>query len=85
MVTVKVQLTNAGTIVSLANKLTLIAAKDGTRILPAYFSDNYISLLPGETRSVEVQYPADTVKGAAEISLRGWNATPQTVPVKTQN
>jgi Exo-beta-D-glucosaminidase Ig-fold domain len=85
MVTVKVQLTNAGTIVSLANKLTLIAAKDGTRILPAYFSDNYISLLPGETRSVEVQYPADTVKGAAEISLRGWNATPQTVPVRMQN
>jgi Exo-beta-D-glucosaminidase Ig-fold domain/Concanavalin A-like lectin/glucanases superfamily/Glycosyl hydrolases family 2/Glycosyl hydrolases family 2, TIM barrel domain/Glycosyl hydrolases family 2, sugar binding domain len=85
MVTVKLQLTNPGTIVSLANKLTLIAAKDGTRILPAYFSDNYISLLPGETRSVEVQYPADAVKGVSEISLRGWNATPQTVPVKTQN
>ena len=85
MVSVKVQLTNAGTIVSLANKLTLIAAKDGTRILPAYFSDNYISLLPAETRSVEVQYPADAVKGAAEISLRGWNATAQRVPVKTQN
>jgi Exo-beta-D-glucosaminidase Ig-fold domain/Concanavalin A-like lectin/glucanases superfamily/Glycosyl hydrolases family 2/Glycosyl hydrolases family 2, TIM barrel domain len=85
MVTVKLQLANPGTTVSLANKLTLIAAKDGTRILPAYFSDNYISLLPGETRSFEVQYPADTVKGDAEISLRGWNATAQTVPVKMQN
>jgi hypothetical protein len=80
---VKVQLTNTGSVVSLANKLTLIAAKDKTRILPAYFSDNYISLLPGESRSVEIDYPAGTVQGGAEIAVRGWNATPQTVPVRS--
>jgi len=69
-------------VVSLANKLTLISSKDKTRILPAYYSDNYISLLPGETRSIEVEYPAAAPKEGAEINLRGWNTVPQTISVK---
>jgi hypothetical protein len=67
---------------SLENKLTLIDAKDKTRILPAYYSDNYISLLPGKTRTIEVEYPASAAHGPAEITLRGWNAVAQVVPVK---
>jgi hypothetical protein len=81
MVKVKIQLTNPTSVVSLANKLTLIDAKAKSRILPAYFSDNYISLLPGETRSVEVEYPANVEKGTAEIAIRGWNAMPQSIAV----
>ena len=77
----RVQLTNPSSVVSLANKLTLIAVKDKTRILPAYFSDNYISLLPGETRLVEIECPAGALKDKAEIVIRGWNATTQTVNI----
>jgi hypothetical protein len=82
MVKVKVQLTNPATVVSLENKLTLVDAKGKARILPAYYSDNYISLLPGETRTVEVDYPASAARGPAEIALRGWNAVAQTIAVK---
>ncbi len=46
---VRVQLLNKGVAVALQNKLTLVNA-DGSRILPAYYSDNYVSLLPGETQ-----------------------------------
>jgi hypothetical protein len=81
-VKIKVELTNLGTVVSLENKLTLISSRDKERILPAYYSDNYISLLPGETRSIEVEYPAATTKEGAEISLRGWNTVPQIISVK---
>jgi hypothetical protein len=80
MIHIEVHLANAGTAVSLENKLTLLAA-DGSRILPAYFSDNYVSLLPGESRTVNVEYPAGTAHGSAEIALRGWNSVPQTVAV----
>lgn len=80
---VRVQLKNTGGSAALANKLTLLSA-DGTRILPAYFSDNYVSLLPGETREIEIEYPAAAATGAAQIALRGWNLTPQTVPVTPQ-
>ena len=79
---VTVRLTNTAAVVSLANKLTLIDAKDEARILPAYYSDNYISLLPGETRTIEVEYPAIAGRGALVIALRGWNAVPQIVAVK---
>ena len=39
---------------------------DGPRILPAYLSDNYFSLLPGETRTIEIQYPARAGRGVGQ-------------------
>ena len=81
-VKIKVELTNTGNVVSLGDKLTIVSSRSKARILPAYYSDNYISLLPGETRSIEVEYPASASKEGAEINLRGWNATPQTIAVK---
>ena len=74
---VQIELRNTGILVSLANKLTLLNAADGSRILPAYYSDNYISLLPGESREIEIEYPAKSAAGPAQLSLRGWNLTNQ--------
>ena len=48
---------------ALENKLTLVNAGDGTRILPAYYSDNYVSLLPGESKEIEIEFPAAAAKG----------------------
>jgi hypothetical protein len=72
---VTVTLFNAGSAPSLNNKLTLLDAA-GARILPAYYSDNYVSLLPGERRVVDIAYPASAAKGAPHVTLRGWNTTP---------
>ncbi len=84
MIKIRVELTNPDKVVSLANKLTLLDAKSRERILPVYFSDNYISLLPGETRSIEIEYPASASKGSAEIAIRGWNATPQSISIRKE-
>jgi len=54
---VHVELRNNSAVAALATKLTLLAAPDGARILPAYWSDNYVSLLPGEARAIDVEYP----------------------------
>jgi hypothetical protein len=78
---IRVSLRNSGTAVALANKLTLVNS-DGSRILPAYYSDNYVSLLPGETREVEIEYPASSAKGAPQVKLRGWSLGETTVGVK---
>ncbi len=67
---IRVQLQNKGAAVALQNKLTLLKA-DGSRILPAYYSDNYVSLLPGETREVEIEYPAGAAKGAPSGEAQG--------------
>lgn len=78
---VHVRLQNNGNAVALENKLTLLNATDGSRILPAYYGDNYVSLLPGETREIEIEYPASAGTGPAQVALRGWNLAPQTIRV----
>ncbi len=78
---VTVLLNNPGTSASLAIKLTLISANDKQRILPAYYSDNYVSLLPGEARTIEIEYPTKNHSSPAEITLRGWNVVPNTLSV----
>jgi len=70
---VSVSLENTGGAVALAAKLTLLRAGDGERILPAYYSDNYVSLLPGEKRVVEISYPAGQANVPAAVAIRGWN------------
>jgi hypothetical protein len=65
-----ITLANTGQTPALQAKLTLFDAK-GEQILPAYFSDNYLSLLPSETRWVTVRYPQQ--RGTATVRLRGWN------------
>ena len=81
---IRVHLANTGSTVALENKLTLLNAGDGSRILPAYFGDNYVSLLPGETRDIEIEFPASAAHGAAQLTIRGWNLAPQTIAVTPQ-
>jgi glycosyl hydrolase family 2/Ig-like domain-containing protein/concanavalin A-like lectin/glucanase superfamily protein len=81
---VHVQLENRGTSAALANKLTLEAASDGARILPAYLSDNYVSLLPGESRAIEIEYPASAAQGTARLAIRGWNLAATTIPISNR-
>jgi hypothetical protein len=80
-VRVRALLRNSGGVVALANKLTLVNLADGSRILPAYYSDNYVSLLPGESREIEIEYPAKLGNGGARLAIRGWNFAQQIVPV----
>jgi hypothetical protein len=73
-----VSLKNTGTVAAIETKLTLLKA-DGTRVLPSYYNDNYVSLLPGEAREVAIDYPGG---GAAQVGVRGWNVASSMVNVK---
>ncbi len=76
--TVKIE--NSGAAPALMVKLTLQDAATGERILPAYYSENYVSLLPGESRTLTIAFPAGKSKPA--IGLRGWNLETETIDVK---
>jgi len=80
---VRVTLRNNGGAVALENKLTLLNASDKTRILPAYYSDNYVSLLPGESREIDIEYPVSAARGDPEVSLRGWSLSPTVIPMSS--
>jgi hypothetical protein len=72
-----VHLKNNGIVPALLLKLTLEDAVTGARILPAYYSENYLSLLPGEESTVTVKFPAGTKE--AKLALRGWNLGSQVI------
>lgn len=76
---VSVTLSNPSMTPALNVKLTLRDA-NGARVLPAFYSDNYVALMPGESRTVIVRSPVAAGQVAA-VSLRGWNVIEADVPV----
>lgn len=44
------------------------------RVLPVYYSDNYMSLVPGESRTIEIEADAAELKGEEPyLAVDGWN------------
>jgi len=79
-----VALKNTGTNPSVAMKLTLFRP-DNTRVLPAYYSDNYISLLPGEERTIAVHVPPGVEQlSNVHFTLMGWNLPERNVLPATE-
>ena len=76
---VEVELTNHGEGVALAAQVVLRDAATGARVLPAYASDNYVSLVPGERRRLTIEVPGAAREMAVE--LKGWNVRRALVPV----
>jgi hypothetical protein len=73
---VTVTLHNPTKSVALMAHLQLRRQHSGERVLPVYYSDNYVSLLPGENRSVTIQADAKEFNGEeALVVVDGWNVT----------
>ncbi|MDF2188111.1 glycoside hydrolase family 2 TIM barrel-domain containing protein [Paraflavitalea sp. CAU 1676] len=74
---VEVMLSNkAGNPVSFFNRISLLHPATKERILPAFYTDNYITVLPGATRTIQVEYDEHAIKPI--LSVEGWNS-----PIKT--
>jgi hypothetical protein len=78
---IRVELRNTGQTAALENKVTLLHG-DGSQVLPAYYSDNYVSLLPGEDRAITISIAEDQRRSGLRLELRGWNATPVSLEVR---
>jgi hypothetical protein len=73
---ITVTLRNATASVALMAHLQLRRKLSGDRVLPAYPSDNYISLLPNESRTVTIEADAGAFKGEdALVTVDGWNVS----------
>jgi len=76
---VDVVLTNKGREPALAVKITMLDPH-GERVLPVYYDDNYVALLPGESRRIEVICPMQSGQ-CTRVALRGWNAETREVGI----
>lgn len=70
----QVSLTNATERIAFFLELQLVRDKNGEPILPVLWSDNDLSLLPHERKTVTVRFAETDLQGdAAHLTLMGWN------------
>jgi beta-mannosidase len=71
---IHVDIENPTSSFALLAHIQLRKAHSGERVLPVYYSDNYISLLPGETKSIEIEADKSQLTGdSPALALDGWN------------
>jgi exo-1,4-beta-D-glucosaminidase len=68
-----VELHNPGKTLALLTRARVLAKAGGEEILPAYWSDNYVSLLPNETRQLTLELPEVPDQAAFSLAIDGWN------------
>ena len=67
--------------VAFFNRLSLVDPKTKKRILPVFYDDNYISVLPGENKTVVMDYTPSSQEMPL-VSLEGWNVKEQFIEIK---
>jgi hypothetical protein len=77
-----VRVANPTSSVALMIRLKVIRARSGERVLPVFYEDNYFSLLPGESRTVSVEFAAADLAGEPPgLAVSGWNISPQEISI----
>ena len=69
---VTVQLSNSSESLAFFVELRVVDA-DGSSILPVLWDDNYVSILPGESRELTARLPTVGDVNGATLVLQGWN------------
>ena len=74
----RVTLENTGSALAFFVRLTLTAGRDGSAVWPVLWSDNYVSILPGQSRELAVRYESSLLGGAAPVvQVEGLNVPAQ--------
>ena len=73
---VRVQIHNPSRDLAFQVQLSLVDDKSGEEILPVLWEDNYVSLLPGESRVVTARYSSAVTASQLRLEVNGWNIEP---------
>ena len=76
--------------VAFFNRISLVNPVTKQRLLPVFYSDNYVSVLPGESKTIFLEYEPGSGGGTAardgagspQVSVRGWNVEEKLYPIK---
>jgi len=73
--TVTITLTNtSGTNIAFFNRAEVTAGNNGLEVLPVTYTDNYVSLFPGESTTITAKYATSDLGGQAPyLRIRGYN------------
>jgi len=73
---VEVTVDNKQNTLAFFNRLSLVDAGTKAPLLPAFYSDNYITVLPGQQKKVIIEYNKPADKNNLLVDISGWH-TPQ--------
>ncbi len=63
-------------------RISMIDKNTGKRILPVFYSDNYISILPGSNKSIYLEYPGIINEHEAALNISGWNVENRNIELR---
>ena len=78
---VTIRLHNPTQRVAFFERAEILNAPDGDEILPIEYSDNYVTIFPGETVDLHGVVPTDRTV-ANWVRVAGYNTPPVVVPIK---
>ena len=74
----KVSVRNASAVPAVQVWLEVIGGDQGDEVLPAFWSDNALNLMPSEQRELTVRFRTKLLgKATPHLMVEGWNVTPQ--------
>ncbi len=68
-----VSISNDGEELALMTRLKLIDPVSGLELLPSYWSDNYLSILPGEQKSIQVEVASNNLPDHVVLDYKAFN------------
>lgn len=69
--------------ISLLNKLKIKTA-NGESVLPVFFSDNYVSLVPGESKTITLSFENKAAYQQAVLNVESWNNETYRINLKNE-
>jgi len=73
---------NSSPLMAFFNHFQIIDSYTNEEVLPCYWDDNYITLLPSERRLMSVKFDPDQLRGELVIKYKGQNVSPEAVLYK---
>jgi exo-1,4-beta-D-glucosaminidase len=74
MTRVTIELENPSADLALMVEMRVVRDISGEIVVPVYFDDNYVTLLPKETRKISGSFVTEDLGGESPVvKIRGWN------------
>jgi mannosylglycoprotein endo-beta-mannosidase len=78
--TIEVKIANPfGNPLAFFNRLSLVDSATGKRVMPVFYDNNYVSVLPGSEKTVRMEYNGSV---DTKVTVEGWNVPFQTIPIQ---
>ena len=78
-----ITLSNSSLVPAVQTRIRTLRKTTDEDVLPAFYSDNYFSLMPGESKTIKIDFDPKYLQGGQPVfELSGWNTKMETIAVK---